>query len=365
VLVGWLREAVCFASEMQANHDLVRGRSGIPVFSNKKTPNGNGIAIGSDSSKENSSAKKTNVVSPAKGMTRRDQVMKMRETRIREEETNLTFKPSIQSRGRDTNTVPTNSSRFDKLYEEAKLRKEKAKREEKPSFKPKITALGQSKQRSQTPEGTTESLYHSSGAGRKKMDDSKSGKMDDFNFQPKISKRGKSLDRNRDVSPSTRLYTQAQISQMKLTKKQEVRLQDEVKDCTFTPQTNARGKDTSQNPPESSSDVTARMEKYQLMREKRIEELKRAKEAEDALIATFKPTSYTSSHKAQRSASRERGGDVFTRLHETPRKVSETAELEWEKEHTFRPTLVSLRAPSVRNKYLLIFLTLMHEAPCW
>jgi hypothetical protein len=306
-------------------------------------------------SKENG-AKKTNLASPSKGMTRRDQVMKMRETRIREEETNLTFKPTIQSRGRDTNTVSTNSSRFDKLYEEAKLRKEKAKQEEKPSFKPKITALGQAKQRSQTPEGTTEILYNSSGAGRKKMEESKSGKADNFNFQPRISKRGKSLDRNRDVSPSTRLYTQAQISQMKLTKKQELKLQDEIKDCTFAPQTNARVKDAPQNPTESSSDVTARMVKYQLLREKRIEELKRTKEAEDALVATFKPVSYTSNHKTPRSASRERGGDVFTRLHETPRKVSETAELEWEKEHTFRPTLVSLRAPSVRNKFLFSIL---------
>lgn len=338
---------------MNGSHESERAKSGIPVFSSKIPKAANGIATTTtDSSKENGvPPKQTNLASPSR-MTRRDQVMKMRETRIREEETNLTFKPMIQSRGRDTSTVSTNSSRFDKLYEEAKLRKEKAKREEKPSFKPKITALGQAKQRSQTPEGTTEILYHSSGAGRKKVEESKPGKTD-FNFQPRISKRGKSLDRNRDVSPSTRLYTQAQITQMKLTKKQELKLQEEIKGCTFAPQTNARVKDSSQNPTESSSDVTARMEKYQLMREKRIEELKRAKEAEDASIATFKPVSYTSNHKTQRSVSREREGDVFTRLHSTPRKVSETAELEWEKEHTFRPTLVSLRAPSVRNQLLL------------
>lgn len=305
----------------------------------------------SDSSKENgnNSPTKASNTSPPKGMTRRDQVMKMRESRIREEETNLTFKPTIQTRGRDTTTVTTNSNRFDKLYEEAKLRKEKTKKEEKLSFKPKITALGQSKQRSQTPEGTIEELYKSSGAGRKKIE----VKEEVLNFQPRISKRGKSLDRNRDVSPSTRLYTQAQITQMKLTKKQEAKFQEEVKDCTFTPQTNSsRHKSTTSNPVEAIGDVTARMEKYQLLREKRIEELKRAKDAEDAQIATFKPVSYTVTHKSQRSSSRERG-DVFTRLHETPKKVSESAEEDWEKEHTFRPTLVTQRAPSVKYLYLL------------
>eukprot|EP00604_Paraphysomonas_vestita_P002501 CAMPEP_0174819444 /NCGR_PEP_ID=MMETSP1107-20130205/2670_1 /TAXON_ID=36770 /ORGANISM="Paraphysomonas vestita, Strain GFlagA" /LENGTH=426 /DNA_ID=CAMNT_0016032929 /DNA_START=609 /DNA_END=1889 /DNA_ORIENTATION=+ len=133
---------------------------------------------------------------------------------------------------------------------------------------------------------------------------------------------------------------------MKLTKKQEAKFQEEVKDCTFTPQTNSsRHKSTTSNPVEAIGDVTARMEKYQLLREKRIEELKRAKDAEDAQIATFKPVSYTVTHKSQRSSSRERG-DVFTRLHETPKKVSESAEEDWEKEHTFRPTLVTQRAPS-------------------
>jgi Tfp pilus assembly protein FimT len=343
VLVAWMR------SSSNSNHDpRTRGKSGIPVFTKipKQNSSDDGVS-GSDSTKQNGVSSQTTNLDHSKNLTRRDQVMKMRETRIREEETNLTFKPSIQTRGRDTNTVATNSSRFDKLYEEAKVRKEKAKREEKPSFKPKITALGQSKQRSQTPEGTVESLYHSSGAGKKKVEESKVEKSDGFNFQPRISKRGKSLDRNRDVSPSTRLYTQAQISQMKRSKKQEAKLQEEIKDCTFTPQTNsARGKAPAQSSSETSADVTARMEKYQLLREKRIEDLKRAREAEDALVATFKPASYTSNHKVQRSPSRERG-DVFTRLHETPRKVSETAEQEWEKEHTFQPTLVSLRAPSV------------------
>lgn len=337
--------------------DLSRGKSGIPVLANKISKSNNIESVttnGSDSSKENGATQSTNSPSPSKGMTRRDQVMKMRESRIREEEINLTFKPSIQTRGRDTNTVTTNSSRFDKLYEEAKLRKEKAKHDDKPSFKPKITALGQSKQRSQTPEGTAESLYNSSGAGRRKVEESKTDKSENFNFQPKISKRGKSLDRNRDVSPSTRLYTQAQISQMKLTKKQEAKLKEEIKDCTFTPQTNTRTKAPSQTF-DSSIDVTARMEKYQQLREKRIEELKKAKDAEDALITTFKPTSYTSSHKPQRSSSKERGSDVFTRLHETPRKVSEVAEQEWEKEHTFRPTLVSHRAPSVSSKTIFFF----------
>jgi hypothetical protein len=332
-----------------SNHDpqLARGKSGIPVLTKNAKPNSPDHEVNGHDSKQNEVPQQTTNSDQSKSLTRRDQVMKMRETRIREEETNLTFKPTIQTRGRDTNTVPTNSSRFDKLYEEAKVRKEKAKREEKPSFKPKITALGQSKQRSQTPEGTAESLYNSSGAGKKKVEESKVDKSDGFNFQPRISKRGKSLDRNRDVSPSTRLYTQAQISQMKRSKKQEAKLQEEIKDCTFTPQTNNARSRVSAQPSETSADVTARMEKYQLLREKRIEDLKRAKEAEDALIATFKPTSYTSHHKVQRSPSRERG-DVFTRLHETPRKVSETAEQEWEKEHTFQPTLVSLRAPSVR-----------------
>lgn len=148
-----------------------------------------------------------------------------------------------------------------------------------------------------------------------------------------------------------RLYTQAQVTQMKITKLQEAKSQQETKGCTFTRQTNnTRAKGPSPLPTggESAADVTARMEKYQLMREKKIEELRLAKEALEAQEATFKPASYTSTRKSQRSSSRERG-DVFTRLHETTKKASSSAEQDWEKEHTFRPTLVTTRAPSVRS----------------
>ena len=276
---------------------------------------------------------------PGVKLTRREQVQRMREQRQREEQENLTFKPSVpSSRGRD----PT-VNRFDKLYGEAKSRKEKViVPTDAPTFKPTITPLGQTKKRSQTPEGVSK-ILHSTRSARKetKVEDSV------HTFRPQISKRGKSLDRNRDISPSTRLYAQAEITKQKLAKKVEEKAKADTKDCTFTPQTNA-SKTVSATPPnKEDADVTHRMQKYMLLKEKKLEQLRQAKALEESQVATFKPTTYTSN---RRSLSRERSaeqGDVFHRLHSTASTRRMSGEGGGDSECTFRPTLVAAQPPSV------------------
>jgi len=342
----------------------VRGRRGIPRLSVNHSRKS--TTIGQSSSSIASSSPSTSMsmtsspsepidsardsltsdLTPQKVLTRREQVMRQRELRLQQEQENLTFKPNTAStqRGRERTVTSSNVNRFDRLYTEAKARQEKGKnkKDETPSFKPTITALGQSKQRSKTPEGTASILYNTTGAGRRRSE----VKDDKCTFNPTISKRGKSLERSRDVSPSTRLYSQAQLAQMKLAKKKEERSNDDIKECTFTPQTNkSRSASASRAGKELVSDVMSRMEKYNLQREKKLEQLRLQKEAEDAQVTTFKPTSYTK--QKSRSSSRERGElDVFSRLHSGVKKPSEAAEQEWEKEHTFHPTLVTNRAPS-------------------
>jgi hypothetical protein len=280
-------------------------------------------------------------------LTRREQVQRMREQKANEEKANLTFKPTVpQRRGRDSDVATSNVNRFDRLYGEAKARKERVKpTDNAPTFKPTITALGQAKKRSSTPEGLSKILYSTSGSGRKK----EASPAPSPSFKPEISKRGKSLDRNREVSPSTRLYAQAEITKQKLAKKAEEKAKDETKDCTFTPQTNAK---TATPSKEDVADVTARMQRYMLLKEKKLEELRLAKAAEENQVATFKPATYTSN---RRSLSRERSGeqgDVFNRLHNHTRRLSDSNDAEC----TFRPTLVAAQPVSVSVAFKRCFL---------
>ena len=278
-------------------------------------------------------------------LTRREQVQRMREQRLREENEQLTFKPAVtQRRGRDTTVEGGKVNRFDRLYGEAKSRKEKViAPEEVPSFKPTITSLGQTKKRSQTPEGVSK-ILHSARSTRK---DTKSGDTE-HTFTPQISKRGKSLDRGRDVSPSSRLYAQAEITQLKLAKKAEEKAKADTKDCTFAPQTNANKKTSASSLNREDADVTRRMQKYILLKEKKLEQLRLMREAEASQVATFKPATYTSN---RRSLSRERNaeqGDVFHRLHSIASTRRVSVEGERDIECTFKPTLVSAPHTSVR-----------------
>lgn len=284
--------------------------------------------------------------SPSSKLTRREQVALMREQKLMEEQSNYTFRPTVPSRrGRDPTVEASNVNRFDRLYSEAKARKEKVKApEDRPTFTPTITALGHSKKRSSTPEGVSKVLHSTSGSGNRRTGSTPEPAP---TFKPTISRRGKSLDRNRDVSPSTRLFSQAEITKQKLAKKAEEKLKNETKDCTFSPQTNKGGR--SQTPTkEDSVDVTTRMQRYMLLKEKKLEQLRQAQQAEADQVATFKPATYTSN---RRSLSRERNGengDVFHRLHShSQRKLSTENQGKVDEECTFRPTLVATRAVSV------------------
>lgn len=290
----------------------------------------------------------------------------MREERLREKEGSLTFKPVITKQASIGAENASNESRFEKLYSEAKKRKEAAK-DLSCTFKPTITPRAQNRQRSATPEGSSQRLYDAPGAGRPRRSSSADKKNSRRSFSPQITKRGKSIERTGSLSsPTTRLYSQAQ-SQKENHQALAYKLNKESsKECTFTPKTNASVEGTA-SLKSPSIPVAERMEKYLALREKRLKELKEKQLAQEAQSATFKPVSYTS--KRSKSAERRRVSDanslassgsalsdrgspdgtvtsVFDRLNAPYSKKPVTIEDKDKHEYTYKPKLVTKRAPS-------------------
>mmetsp|Transcript_26850 Transcript_26850/g.45292 ORF Transcript_26850/g.45292 Transcript_26850/m.45292 type:complete len:602 (+) Transcript_26850:80-1885(+) len=297
-------------------------------------------------------------------MSRREEVRRMRENRLREKEVNLTFKPTIKksasnlSLASDSPSV-SNESCFEKLYGEAKKRKDTERKGVNYSFQPTTNSKG--KRRSSTPEGTSKRLYEAPGAGKPRRSSSVD-KSKDRSFSPQITSRGRSVERQGSLSsPATRLYSQAQTQRQSREALATKISQETSKECTFSPKTNSDAK----SPPSSGVTMAQRMEKYVAIREKRMADLKEKQLQQEAEKATFKPTSFTRGRS--RSAERRRspvsptaektspdktpsasaGATVFDRLaNATPNKKPVVFEDKEIKELTFKPSLVSKRAPS-------------------
>lgn len=280
---------------------------------------------------------------PTPKLTPREQVLLKLEAKRRQEEENLTFKPKLESkRGRDTTT---NGSRFEKLYEEARKRQEEKTdvKKDANAFKPKITSRGRSKERAPTPEKRDEDRYKAPGAGRRRGESPSISPKPQENFRPKISRRARSLER-KDSSPGTRLYTQAQIKQQK---QQQIKEQIEklaAEHCTFSPQLATRPKTSAttdtKKPRESMAEINERMARFMALREKKLEDARKEREARELDGYTFKPTLRT---KDRKSTSNTPPESVFSRLTKVVEKNHDDVLAEINRENTFKPTLTSKR----------------------
>lgn len=284
-----------------------------------------------------SASDKENVVR----LTRREEILMIKEEKLRKEQNNLTFKPAIVRRGRDE-TVTKNVNSFDRLYNQAKEKKKTVKPEF--SFKPEITDLAKSKQRSSTPDDKTSRLYNSNGAGRPRsaVPNDKQEK-EKCTFKPEISKRAQSLERRRDASPATRLREMGEISKKKIEKLKEVITSKESENCTFTPRTNSARRNSTE--PEKLA-VSERMQRYVEQRNKKLETKKQQIIEAEAESTTFQPISYTK-YRPTRSDRDAAKVDVFSRLSTVPTATSPVTEIASDKEYTFHPTLVAKSAATV------------------
>ena len=294
----------------------------------------------------------------SKTLSRRQEFMLKREARLKEEEAQLTFRPHIQTRrGRDEaarNSVEEGTSRFEKLYSEARKRQEDSNKNEKViiqncTFQPKITPRARSKERSGSIE---ERLYSSRGAGKRDPKLDQSVNSSGASFTPKITKRAKSLERT-EATPD-RLYSRAQIIQEKHNQLKEQLAKRELEECSFSPKTNNNGrsgsaqkersgsatKDRSQSPARKI-DVGERMQRYLEERQRRLEEAKQAKvEAESANI-TFKPQLIAKKVTAKKDND---NSDVFTRLASLADKEPKIT-ADYDTECTFQPNITTRRSP--------------------
>ena len=320
-------------------------------------------------------------LSEERKISRREEVTRIREERLREREGHLTFQPTIKKSSSTISLEESqNGSRFDKLYDEAKKRKETERKDvNNYSFKPTITAKG--KKRSSTPEGTSKRLYDAPGAGKPRRSNSVD-KSKERSFSPQITSRGRSIERGSGSlsSPATRLYSQAQTRKENREALASKITKEANKECTFTPKTNSDTK-------APSAPLEERMEKYFIAREKRMQDLKDKQKAEESQSATFKPTSFTKG----RSPSAERRGaqparsqrpvttrpvkddnapaTVFDRLSSgasSSKKKPVVHVDKEEKELTFKPNLVSKRSASVSANasfFKYIFISSHHSFP--
>jgi len=271
------------------------------------------------------------------------------------EEEQLTFHPKIKSSRRNSGaseqfspTDAVGSNRFDKLYNEARKRQEsrtESVTNENFTFKPEISRRARSTERTSSVEDRTNRLYNGVGAGRRNSSSEKEGSTngkDKGSFQPKITKRAKSIERTESVDD--RLYSRAIIYQEKHNQLKAAIIKREEELCPFQPKLNKTRSSSAQKDHENSRrlEVGDRMQRYLEDRQRRLEEAKRAKKEQEDAHTPFKPTLVT-----KKSMSKELNSDVFARLAAAAEKDPKPVFID-ESELTFKPQ-INTRRSLVRN----------------
>jgi hypothetical protein len=296
----------------------------------------------------------TNVDSPPK-LTRREEIAMKREAKKKLEEENLSFAPNLVSRKSlgvkakpTTGETPDSQgngepqSAFSRLYSEARKKQEDAKKEgdttkdKTLTFTPTITPRAASRERSKSPADLVRRQYLASGAGR----EIKEPEAPKDSFKPQISKRAKSLERNKEMSPNDRLYSQALIDKEKKERLREAVKREEDKNLTFAPMVGPKPPNAAA--PTATKPLSERMQKYIEERNRKLEEARKEKEAKEIAEITLKPAIIKKDTKTTETK------NVFDRLARADKhpKVEE--------EHpTFQPQIFTghhKRASSVRAR---------------
>lgn len=307
----------------------------------------------------------------ASAMTPRMEIMLKKERKAKEEAANLTFKPHVNRNGSfasKTGAGKDTSNRFDALYSDALKRHLETKwketvDEKELTFTPKITERGRSLTSSRNPsragsrassrerEGTiTESTVerlHATPKGKLKHGVDPDNKL---TFKPEITKRAMSIDRKESAK---RLYVSNSIEKEKTKaamRDQEVK-ERELENCTFSPKVNQTSKYT----PKEKVDLRDRMSKFEEMKKLKIQEAQRLKAEQELADATFKPVLKAKPKRAATPTKpfHERLAQPFER------HVPSSVAAELSATMTFKPTLVTKRAASVR--VVFCFFAFLHN----
>ena len=196
-----------------------------------------------------------------------------------EEEANYSYKPTLYTKPRkDHEKIDDN--RYDRLYSDALKRHLESKWKEsiedkELTFKPKISTKGTNSRSSSRERGSVSESIEQRLLGLP----SKSVQVEEYSFKPKITQRAKSIDRSQlRESASERLYANSKTIQDKIQMKKQDLEQKAMEECTYTPKTNIA---TGRNSLGSAvkGDLTERMSNYLALKNQKLQEQMKAKEA--------------------------------------------------------------------------------------
>ena len=292
-------------------------------------------------------------------MTPRMEIMLRKEQKAREEAAQLTFRPHVNKNGNGNShsatksTSKDQSNRFDALYSDALKRhletKWKETADEKDlTFQPKINPRGRASSRQSSRAGSRASSQEREAAPTgERLHATPKGKLkhgvdpdNKLTFKPEITKRAMSIDRKESAK---RLYVSNSLEKEKskaLMRETEIK-ERELENCTFSPK-------LIQPPPKfapkAKIDLNERMSKFEEMKRAKIQEAQRLREEKEIADATFKPVLKAKLKRAPTPTKpfHERLAQPMER--QVPVEITK----EIEATMTFKPTLISKRASSVR-----------------
>lgn len=293
---------------------------------------------------------------------------KERERQI--EASQFTFKPNVTpyKKSHVQNDTTAKENRFDKLYGDALKRHltvqskdEEDKKDKDLTFTPKISSLGAKVSRSSSRDrlGLTSRSNNNSRASSRERDSdrrSRSKAVEEYQnectFTPTISKRAKSIERQRSTEIAERLYHHDKVLKDKMEQKKHEKDNQEMAACTFQPSVTSKARLG------SSVDVTERLNRFNEMKKKKLEEAIRRKEEEESEQLTFKPKL---TKRAQSPLGQSTDSLRTDRMSPSPAKKSSVVD-EAFRELTFQPKLFTKRSPSVSHimtvlKYLILVTT--------
>lgn len=253
-----------------------------------------------------------------------------RENKRLEEESQLTFKPSIGSNKITFNddrlgASTGRASRFDRLYSDALKRQQSSQKLVDPvtadlTFTPKITSRAASRGRSNNGNGRDSSPVSERLYKAQRVSTTATASMDaEETFRPKISKRANSTDRSGGKPVTERLFEQGQLHEEKLAKLKESVQARLAEECTFAPQIASVAAANGRRG--SDRDVMQRLLSYEETRQAKLEEARRKQEHELALQTTFRPALSQSPRPTSAASASGVREPVFQRLSRTPDKL--------------------------------------------
>jgi hypothetical protein len=232
----------------------------------------------------------------------------------------------------DDGGEPTSKqSKFDKLYQDAILKKQFQKEyAEKMTHTFTPTLFSRSQSRDQAEPSSIERLYTAPGAGRAR-DDSETKKKEP-SFEPKITARASALERETASTP-TKLYESAKL----LAEKKREAAEKKAAEITFSPtlvSSEAKRAASASRYGDRGADVVSRSEAFIEMRKKHLESIAADKQQKEAEHATFQPS----------VTARAAASQIPSRVAERRRSVVKSAET-----FSFQPAVNAAYHMSVRS----------------